>query len=948
MSSLQFQYPWVLYLLWLVPAGGALWHLLTRRRRHGLGLVSPQMAAKLAPQPAPVRSAWQLALFTAGILFALIAAARPQWGTREETVYQKGRDLVIVLDVSRSMLATDVHPSRLGRAKVDLLDLIQQLKGDRVGLVAFRGRPLSLCPLTTDYGFLAAVLEGVGVDSAPMGETNIGDAIEEALRAFDPGESSHKAIILISDGEDLAGHAGTAAQKAKEQGVVIFTVGLGSTEGSPLPSATDKKAFMQYQGKEVISRLNNATLQAVAETTGGAYVPVGLANVKLGDLYRDHLSRIRARDLEESVQRRYVERYQGFLLAALALFLSAAFLSRGQIRIGLARPGHPQDGLGGKVSDRSRPTESRKIVRPVGRERLSTRNLPAAEESKAAPPPLRDLTPPIQVKTTVGLLLALCLAASLVKAAGTNGTPAAAPAAAAYQGPSGRDGARLAQRLHLLGKYQEAADAYLSAARTATRSARDEFEFNAGCSLMKAGKYKEASDAFRALMGADEVRPDASYNLGCALYRAGSRTGTVETTNGPTLDDRVSDLKQAASAFQRVLRLQPGHDDSRRNLAVAAETEDKVAEEAKIEKLMAQYGQLPPGALADLMLLGQRNLNAAIPSAFTNTSPALIDAAEALGEEQDKNADLMIPLKGQILASLNQMASSQSSTNAQAARQQAAQINAFAESIRDKMNEVADGLRDLDRSAYPRAVEVEPAIYTLWKGLAAYAQLLREDILRQTNAIALTAPRLADAADELKQTVRKQQDEAADLTRLFSQRFEQAVPPEGIKAPPPPPTTNQTAGAAATNKEEMLLTPADRAKVLDLAKKATTEQQAASATIASDMAGSLASQRRAYDLLKEIEKLLPKQKQPQPQQQQQQKEENQNKQEQQKPQPQQQPEQQPQPQEQQKPDDSKKGQMSQDDVQRMLEKVKQREEEHEEEKRQRNSYLPLTPIERDW
>lgn len=912
-GSLQFYYPWVLYLVWLAPAGAALWHLFVTRRASGRGIVSPRMAAKLAPRPAPVRTAWQTALFMTALLLAIVAAARPQWGSREETVYQKGRDLMLVLDVSRSMLATDVHPSRLGRAKIDLLDLIRQLEGDRLGLVVFRGRPLLLCPLTTDYGFVTQILEGVGVDSAPVGETSIGDAIDEALRSFDTDAGAHRAIVLISDGEDLAGRALEAADRAREKGVAIFTVGLGSSEGSRIPSPSNAKEFLRHGGTEVKSRLDNATLQAIAEKTGGAYVPVGLANVKLGDVYRDRLSRISARDIEESVQRRLVERYQIFLLPAVCLLLAAAFLSRGQVRLGLSRPARE-------------PAE--------------------APRAPAAPPPVRDLAPPPLAPRNIGLLLfAAATAVNVAQGRETNtpALPVPPPAAVATNLPPGRDTARKAQRLHLLGNYAEAAATYRAAGRNATRTARDTYEFNAGCSLLAAGQPADAADAFRGLADSDTLQAPSAYNLGCALYRAATAapTNAAAAPDPDALDNGVSNLKQAAAAFQKALRLDPDAQDSVRNLAVVAKTAEKAMDQAKLARLMARYGQMPPGAVADMILQGQRALNAAMPAAFTNDSPALIPALEKLATQQDENADLMIPLKSRLMEAMNQ-AAAQSKTNAQALQQQAAQIHAFAESIRDRMGDVADALRDLDSAAYPKAAAVEPAVYTLWKGLAGYGQLLREDILRQTNAITLTTAAGASPTDEKRKAINEQQDEAASLTPLFAERFEQTVPAEGIKAPPPT-NTNAPSAAASTN-QEYVLSPADRARILDLAKQAEAEQKGASATLASAPAASLAGQRRAYELLREIEKLLPKEKQPQQQQQQQQQQQEQQQQSQQ--QPQQQPEEK---QQEQKPQEKKdKNQMSPEDVQRMFEKARQREKEHENDMRERNSYVPLNSIDRDW
>lgn len=329
---LQFANAWMLYALWLAPAVGAIWLWLYRRREAKLArLFSAAMRAKLCPPAQSRRFYWQWELLQAGLLLAIVAAARPQWGLREEIVVQRGRDLVIALDVSRSMLAQDVHPSRLQRAKTDILDLLRELRGDRAALITFRGQAVQLCPLTTDYAYLEQALDDVTVESAPRGETNIGAAIAKALEAFESDPGSHKAIILISDGEDLAGRAKAATETAKKKGVVIFTVGLGDPQGAKIPSAPKKGAYLAYQGKDVVTRLEHETLKNIAETTGGAYVPVGLANVKLGNLYRDHLRKITTRDLEESIQRKYIDRYGWFLLPAILALLGVAGLSRGRL-----------------------------------------------------------------------------------------------------------------------------------------------------------------------------------------------------------------------------------------------------------------------------------------------------------------------------------------------------------------------------------------------------------------------------------------------------------------------------------------------------------------------------------------------------------------------------------------------------------------------------------------
>lgn len=916
--TLQFEYPWILYLLWLAPLAGVLTHLFVARRPAGAGFLSPVMAARLAPAWTPARRTWQIVLVSLALLLTLIAAARPQWGSREETVYQRGRDVMLVLDVSRSMLAADVHPSRLGRAKVDLLDLIRQLRGDRAGLLAFRGRPVLLCPLTVDYGFLTQVLEGVDIDSAPAGETDIGEAIKTALESFEGDEGAHKALVLISDGDDLGGRVDAAVEKAREKGVAIFTVGLGSTEGAKVPSSAGKQAFMTYKGEDVSSKLNHAIMQSIAEKTGGAYIPVGVANVKLGDLYRDHLSRVTARDMEESVQRRAIERFQLFLLPAVLCLIGAAFLSRGQTAFGRQRP----------------------AVKP-----------PAAPPG---PPPLPTTPPPLKPVAAAVLLATLGLELPAMAATVTNRPapparePAApAPIAASTNVAPGRAGALKAQQLYTLGKYEEAAAAYLGAARSAVRKPRFDYLYNAGCALLKAGRHQEAADTFRGLLSMEDAdMGTASYNLGCALNEVASvpnaRAADQTAPDAAAAEARVSAFKQAVSAFQRAVRVKPDDGDSQRNLAVVTAKTLQAQDDARIAKALAAHGQTPPDALADLMLQDQRAIVRDIPGAFTNGAPGLIRALEALAGRQDTTADLMIPLKGKLLEALARQPQTTAS-NQPSPQQMAAQVNGFAESIRDTMAGVSDDLRDLAPAAAFKARQAEDAVYHLWKGVAAYAALLREDVRRQTNAIDMTAAHTTDATDEWRRSIQAEQTEAHDLTDLFTKRFEQSVPPEGLSVPVQP-STNAPAG---TNTTRQVLSPEDRAKILELARDAMEVQQSAAALAATNLTASLPRQRRAYALLKDIEKLLPKQ-EPPPQQQerQQQQQDPQQQPDQDQQQQQQQPQEQkpqPKPQEDKKPDA-----MPRDEVKRMLEKATQREKEHEMELRQRNQYAPLSPTERDW
>lgn len=348
--GLEFGNPWVLYLLWLVPLLPAVWMGLHRRREAALqAFVSSAMQTKLRPRRDTMRSLWQMIVVTVGVALMLFAAGRPRWGVKEETVVRRGRDVVIALDVSRSMLADDVHPNRLQRAKADLLDLINDLQGDRAALLAFRRKANVVCPLTSDYAFLREALEGVGPTSAPRGETDIGDAITKALDAFESEESAHKAIILISDGEDLTGRALEAADQAAKRGIPIFTVGIGSPSGSRIPLEDNPQGNVQHEGKDVVTRLHHETLDAIARRTHGAYVPIGRASTAtttLGTLYRNRLRRIAAQELAETLHRRHIERYQLFLLPGLVFLLAGCVLSRGRLSVGrpsVAAP-PPEDG----------------------------------------------------------------------------------------------------------------------------------------------------------------------------------------------------------------------------------------------------------------------------------------------------------------------------------------------------------------------------------------------------------------------------------------------------------------------------------------------------------------------------------------------------------------------------------------------------------------------------
>jgi Ca-activated chloride channel family protein len=275
----------------------------------------------------------QAMLLLSGLALCLFAAARPQWGHSTQVVAAKSRNVVVALDVSRSMLAADVRPNRLERAKADIADLVDSLEGDRCALVAFRQKGVLLCPLTTDRAFLRSALETATPESAPRGETDLGAAIRTALQALDPTMDDHNAIILVSDGGDLRNNALDGAAVAKKRGIPIFTVGLGDPRReTTLPDASGSGVQM-FKGQPVKVKLEEKALREIAAASDGRYVPLataGTAETTLGAIYRRFLRQVAAKEQAEEEELRATERFGFFLVPGLLLLLSAALLSRGR------------------------------------------------------------------------------------------------------------------------------------------------------------------------------------------------------------------------------------------------------------------------------------------------------------------------------------------------------------------------------------------------------------------------------------------------------------------------------------------------------------------------------------------------------------------------------------------------------------------------------------------
>jgi Ca-activated chloride channel family protein len=323
---MKFIYPGFLLVAALVPIAGFLWSVLRYRRERVLSSLTVNV-------PKSEFFALQSALMILGLTLVFFAASRPQWGRNTEMSISRSRNVAVAIDVSRSMLAKDVHPDRLGRAKADVSDLINSLGSDRCALIAFRRTGVCVCPLTSDKAFLKGALESLSPESAPVGETDLGSAITTSLDALDPAADDHSAIIIISDGGDLRGKVIESAQVAKKRGVPIFAVGIGNpNEASPIPSPDG--GVMKYKGETVKVRLESATLEKIAEISGGRYVPLataGTAETTLGAIYSKFLRQVAHKEQNEEFSSR-AERFQFFLVPGLLAIMLSAMFSKGRFK----------------------------------------------------------------------------------------------------------------------------------------------------------------------------------------------------------------------------------------------------------------------------------------------------------------------------------------------------------------------------------------------------------------------------------------------------------------------------------------------------------------------------------------------------------------------------------------------------------------------------------------
>ncbi|HMJ05562.1 MAG TPA: VWA domain-containing protein [Chthoniobacterales bacterium] len=466
--------------------------------------VAPRLLPQLGATVNRFRRLVRFALVLLGLALAIVALAQPRYGYTYEEVKRKGLDLIIAVDTSRSMLANDVPPNRLGRVKLVAQDLIGELRGDRIGLIAFAGRAFLQAPLTIDYDAAVEALNDLDTDVIPEGGTNISEAITLAVKTFGKSAIGNRALIIFTDGEELAGDASKMAKAAADAGVRIFTVGVGTPEGSliPLPGGRGGgTAFVKDSSGQVVkSKLDEGRLREIAQATGGKFLPLGDGPDTMRKLYGEGLAEMQAGEIDTKMSRQPIERYQWPLGGAL-LALTFSLL----------------------MSERKR---ARRAPKPVAA--VSDHRKGAGSQST------RDRRQPSLQKIGLALLLSASVASARAEAPGLD-----------------------AYRNEQFGKAYEQFQQTLQQ-HPETR-ATDKIQFDAGAAAYKMKDYSKALQSFsQALLSPNpQLQSRSHYNLGNTLYQRG------ETQKTPK--EKLQDWNNALQHYEQTLKLEPDDKEAKEN-----------------------------------------------------------------------------------------------------------------------------------------------------------------------------------------------------------------------------------------------------------------------------------------------------------------------------------------------------------------------------------------------
>jgi Ca-activated chloride channel family protein len=329
---IRFANNFALYLIALIPLLIIFFYFVFRWKRNAMQRFGSLLLMKqLTPSLSRRRQIWKIVLLLAAIIFMILSLARPQIGTKLEEVRREGVDIMVAIDVSESMNAQDIKPSRMAKARHEVASLVDKLEGDRIGIIAFAGEAFVQCPLTLDYGAAKIFLDVLEPGLIPTPGTALGQAIEQAMKSFESAERKHKVMVLITDGEDTQDQDILEAAKAAElEGVIIYTVGIGSPQGVPIPVFDERGNQIGFkkdrQGEVVVSKLDELALEKIALQTGGKYYRASSGEAELDRIY-EAISGMEKKELASLKFSQFEERFQYVLGIALFLLILETLLS---------------------------------------------------------------------------------------------------------------------------------------------------------------------------------------------------------------------------------------------------------------------------------------------------------------------------------------------------------------------------------------------------------------------------------------------------------------------------------------------------------------------------------------------------------------------------------------------------------------------------------------------
>jgi len=320
----RFGNPHYLYALIIIPALIVLFIFFRNKRKMAIReFGNPELLASLMPGTSNSRPVLKFAILMLALAFLITGIARPQFGAKLQKIKRKGIELIIALDVSNSMLAEDIQPNRLEKAKRAIARLTERLSNDKIGIIVFAGKAYTQIPITTDYTSAKMFLNSINTEIVPTQGTAIGSAIQLAVSSFTPDTEASKAIIVISDGENHEDDAIEEAKLAKENNIIVHTIGMGLPQGGPIPvnNAYGQKDFKRDKsGQVVVTKLDENMLQQIAAEGGGEYVRANNTEVGINNIF-DEINKMEKSELESRIYSDYNDQFIYFIVAAFALII---------------------------------------------------------------------------------------------------------------------------------------------------------------------------------------------------------------------------------------------------------------------------------------------------------------------------------------------------------------------------------------------------------------------------------------------------------------------------------------------------------------------------------------------------------------------------------------------------------------------------------------------------